>query len=407
MSQQSPVGLEPVVRWGTHSAKWDLLAAPLGPDALSLSVADMEFRTAPAVIEAVTRAARHGSYGYTEVFEDFRQAAVTWQDKRHGWRPRTGDVHFFPRIVQCVSALCCHVLPADLGRPPAVVTLVPAYGPVLEVVGRSGAELRRVPLLMVDGVARLDLDALGRALDGADLLLWCHPHNPSGRVWSRAELADVGRLARERGVLILSDDVHADFTRPGRASYVPLAQVCPELWHAGRLIQCTSPGKTFTTAGLEASAIMVRGDLGERLEEVKRLVGLHNPGYFAVPAALAAWERGGPWVDHLLGVLDANLTLAVGLLRERLPRALVTDPEGTYLVWVDARAYLPAGPRAGAALESACRAARVAVSPGQDFGREYVGWFRVNAALPATDLRTALERLCDALLALPGAGGAA
>lgn len=108
---------ETITRWGTHSAKWDLLAAHLGEDALSLSVADMEFATCPEVSRAIVDACAEGIFGYTEVFDDFREAAARWQERRHGWALEPGDVHFFPRIVQCVSALCSIVLPRSLGRP--------------------------------------------------------------------------------------------------------------------------------------------------------------------------------------------------------------------------------------------------------------------------------------------------
>lgn len=383
-------------RWNTHSAKWDLLAAHLGPDALSLSVADMEFRTAPCVRDAVVEAALHGTYGYTEVFDDFRDAAARWQHLRHGWDVSPDDVHFFPRIVQVVRALLTDVLPTRIGHTtPVVVSTTPAYGPILEVVRRCGAELRLVPLAPdAEGTWRFEADDLDRALDGAHLLLWCNPHNPTGRVWSEDELATIARLAAHHDVIVLDDDIHADFTRPGRTPYVPTALAAPDLWDSGRLIQCTSPGKTFSIAGLESSAILVADELGAELETAKRRAGLHNPNYFAIPATIAAWTRGEAWVDALQLRLDTNLTRTVTHLREALPTAKVTDPEGTYLVWVDAREILTHPDQ----LSEACRAARVAVTPGDDFGEEWDGYFRLNTALPPAELDEALHRLCTALV---------
>ena len=385
-----------ITRWGTHSAKWDLLAAHLGEDALSLSVADMEFATCPEVSRAIVDACAEGIFGYTEVFDDFREAAARWQDRRHGWEFDPGDVHFFPRIVQCVSALCSIVLPRSLGRPPRVVTLDPAYGPIIEVVERAGCELCRVPLDLSGETPRIPDDLFARAMEGADLLLWCSPHNPTGRMWSEREMDMVASLALQGDVLVLSDDIHADFQRPGRNRYRPLAAVAPRLWESGGLIQCASPGKTFNIAGLEASAIVVRGVLGERLEEAKRLMGLHNPSFFAIPAAIAAWNEGDEWVDRLRERIDANLRVAVAHLREELPLARVIDPDGTYLVWVDARSYLPSA----RLLAEAVARSRVAVSPGEDFGEQYAGFFRINVALPERDLGRALDRLCEAILAL-------
>ena len=387
---------ETITRWGTHSAKWDLLAAHLGEDALSLSVADMEFATCPEVVRAIEGACAKGIFGYTEIFDDFRQAAARWQEQRHGWALDPKDIHFFPRIVQCVSALCSIVLPKSLGRPPCVVTLDPAYGPINEVVERAGCELRRVPLDLSGEAPRIPEDSFARAMEGAELLLWCSPHNPTGRVWSEREMDMVASLALHGDVLVLSDDIHADFQRPGRNRYQPLAAVAPRLWESGGLIQCMSPGKTFNTAGLEASAIAVCGELGAHLEEAKRLMGLHNPNFFAIPATIAAWTLGEAWVDELRDRIDANLRVAVEYLRRALPQARVVDPDGTYLVWVDARAYLASS----ASLGEAVVASRVAVSPGEDFGASYEGFFRINVALPERDLVRALECLCEAITAL-------
>ena len=157
-----------------------------------------------------------------------------------------------------------------------------------------------------------------------------------------------------------------------------------------------SPGKTFNTAGLEASAIVVRGEVGERLEEAKRLMGLHNPNFFAIPATIAAWNLGEAWVDELRARIDSNLRVAVDYLRRALPQARVVDPDGTYLVWVDARAYLASA----SSLNEAVAASRVAVSPGEDFGASYEGFFRINVALPERHLMRAIERICKAITAL-------
>lgn len=378
-------------RRGTHSAKWDLLAAPLGTDAYSLSIADMEFRTCPEVVAAVVAAAKHGTYGYTEVFDDFAHAASAWQSRRHAWELDPTDVHFFPRVVNCVSVLVNDIIPHQTKSPAKVCTLDPAYSPLLEVCDRAGATIERVEILDSAGEARIDFAALKEAMSRADILLWTNPHNPTGRVWTRKELERVADLARTYGTLIFSDDIHADFERPGRCRYTPIAVVAPDLWESGRIIQCASPGKTFSIAGLEATAICVHGTLGEALEIAKRRAGLHNPNYFAIPAALAAWTKGDAWVDALIMRVDANLRAARALLAERLPRATISDPDGTYLLWIDARDYL----KGSADLKDVSTRSRVAVSDGSEFGAGFSGWFRINVALPESELLDALSRLLD------------
>ena len=383
----------PVDRWGTHSAKWDLLAAPYGRDAVALSVADMEFRTAPAVIEAVENAAKLGTYGYTEVFDDFRRAADDWQRRRHGWNPDPDDLVFFPRIVQCVAALANFIIPDRTGRRARVVSFTPAYHPLLEVCERAGASIELVELLDTASKARIDFDALESAMTGADLLLLTNPHNPSGRVWSRQELERIAAITRPGGAHVLSDDIHADFTRPGGAPYTPLADLAPDLWEAGRILQCASPGKTFTIAGLEASAVFAHGRIIADLENAKRRLGLHNPNYFAIPAAIAAWTGSERWVDALNETIAENIREARNLLALELPEARTADPEGTYLLWVDARPYAPSAAR----IEEACRAARVLVTPGEEFGEAFEGFFRINTAMPLEPLLEALRRFSRAL----------
>ncbi|WP_022868343.1 MalY/PatB family protein [Schaalia vaccimaxillae] len=381
-------------RWGTHSAKWDLLAADLGSDAICLSVADMEFTTCPEVVDAVIKAAEHASYGYTEIFPDFAQAAAGWQRRRHSWDVDPSHVHFFPRVVQCVSALVNFILRDKECSPVTVVSLSPAYSPLIEVCEASGAEIRRVELISdVSSSPTIDWESLDKALTGSDLLLWCNPHNPTGRVWHRDELEFLCEIARRNSFLILSDDIHGDFERPGRNRYTPLATLCPDLWEDGRLIHCASPGKTFTIAGLEATAVITTSKMGERLEAAKRRMGLHNPNYFSIPASIAAWTQGDRWVDQLLETIDSNIVAARELLTRELPYARVLDPDGTYLLWVDARHYLVSA----SSLEKASLHSHVAVSPGKDFGVPYEGFCRINVALPRNELLEGISRLANEL----------
>ncbi|MDO5700991.1 MAG: aminotransferase class I/II-fold pyridoxal phosphate-dependent enzyme [Bowdeniella nasicola] len=379
----------PIDRWGTWSAKWDLLAAPLGADALSLSVADQEFTSCPAVRDAVERAAGHGLYGYTEVFADYAAAAASWQCTRHGWDVDEGEIVFFPRIVQLISALVNHVF----AEPPTVATLMPAYGPILEVVRAAGCELIEVPLTETRQGWRLPDERLGAAIEAADVFLLCSPHNPTGRVWEPAELDRIAEAAMTGHTLVISDDIHADFLRP-EATYVPLAKRAPELARAGLLVTCLSPGKTFNTAGLEAAAIIVPDpQLRADLTAAKRRIGLHNPNYFAIPATIAAWTRGHAWVDELNAVIDHNLAILASFLTTELPQARFHAPEGTYLLWADLAAYVSDAH----ALQAWQERARVALAAGSDFGADYPTWARFNAALPASTLEVALSRLVNAM----------
>nr|WP_284501028.1 aminotransferase class I/II-fold pyridoxal phosphate-dependent enzyme [Bowdeniella massiliensis] len=381
-------------RWNTWSAKWDLLAAPLGPKSLSLSVADMEFQTCPAVKRAIEKAAEHGIYGYTEVFEDFRRACVNWQSSRHRWDVQEDRVVFYPRIVQMISALLTY----GYERPPTVATLMPAYGPILEVVARRGSRLLEVNLDDTDEGWKIPLSAMSKAMARADIFLLCSPHNPTGRVWTSSELKLIAEAALENSTLIVSDDIHSDFTRLGE-TYLPLETVAAELSKRGLLITCTSPCKTFNTAGLESAAIIVSSEFQrDLLENAKRNMGLHNPNYFAIPATVTAWNHGHGWVDALNERIDANIALAMNLIREGLPRVRCHRPEGTYLLWLDLQEYITSP----ADLDSWQERAGVAVSTGSDFGSSFEGYARLNVAVPPDLLCKALDQFIEAT---PNSGG--
>lgn len=378
-------------RRGTHSAKWDLLAAPYGEGAISLSVADIEFQTAPVVSAAVIDAAQRANYGYTEVFADFYQAATRWQKSHHQWGVESDSATFFPRIIEAVSAVLSWRT-RTYGRPLRVVTLAPYYSPILEVVHRWDAEVTPVRMDFANQPATFDILALEKALIDADLLLWCNPHNPSGRVWQTQELRQVAQLCQDNQVLVISDDIHADFTTEGH-KYAPLAKVAPRLWEDGLLLQCASPGKTFAMAGLEAAVIFGAPQLLCALEDEKRKLGLHNPNYFAIPAAIAAWTRGDQWAEELRLYVNKNLTNTREALLNRCPELSITATEGTFLQWIDASKYLSEPED----LERIQTRSRVLITPGADFGPGYQHFFRLNVAVPSPVLREGIDRLSHAL----------
>lgn len=389
---------QPVNRWNTHSAKWDLLTQPYGKDAISLSVADMEFRTASPISQAICSAAELGCYGYTEVFEDFANTAVHWQIQRHNWSPDPSSVIFFPRVVQCLSSLLHSPIPYHTNHPPQLGTehknwrvscLFPAYDPLIEVIELSDAQLIPVELVEEKGKYVIDFTVLRQALEKSDLFILCNPHNPTGRVWTSEELHCITKIAKETGTIIFSDDVHADFLRGVTHPYTPLASIAPDLWESGHIIHCASPGKTFNLAGLESTAIFSQGDTAKLLHKAKRAYGLHNPNYFAIPGAIAAWTYGEEYLEELLPYIDSNIGYTVNYFRTHLPRAIVYEPEGTYLVWIDLRSYIYSAEDLTALMHKS----KVVVSRGEDFGSRYLGYIRINTALPRTQLEEALSRL--------------
>ncbi|MDO5746112.1 MAG: aminotransferase class I/II-fold pyridoxal phosphate-dependent enzyme [Actinomycetaceae bacterium] len=371
-------------RRNTWSAKWDLLAAPLGDQAVSLSVADMEYMTSPAIRQAMKKAAEHGIYGYTEVFDDFSAACSGWLERRHGWSVESQDIIFFPRVIEFIACYVNFIAPQC-----KVVTMAPRYSPIMEVIERAGCAITEVDLLQDEQGYTIDFSALEKEFVHADLFLWCSPHNPTGRVWTKEESIAILDLARRYKVTVISDDVHADFVRTHAAHpYIPLPVLGKDLYEKGHLIVCVSPGKTFNTAGLEVAAICCGNkELGKTIVSAKRRAGLHNPHYFAIPTAIAAWNDSDEWVDALLCQIDERIDQACHELQTHCHNWKVYRPEGTYLLWIETP-YMSQSD-----LEAMVAKTQVALSLGEDFGAGYERFFRLNVAVPHKMLTEGLQRL--------------
>lgn len=368
------------------SARWNSAVKQYGDDVIALSVADMDL-TAPAeVLKAVATRAQQGSYGYTYLPPSYFTHVQDWMAKRHNWTIPASGVLYTHRIVEAVSV----ILEEFTARGDDVLIHTPSYGPVTNLIEPLGRRLVTSKLLLTDGRYEIDFDETERLLASeAKVLVLFSPHNPSGRVWTRAELTRLAEIANRHDVLIISDDVHADLVHSGH-KHVPIATLDAQT--AQRTITLTSPGKPFNLAGLEISNIIT--DNSAMLEQLRRalhLRGIDAPSYFAVAALEAAYGRGESWLDALMVHVARNLT-AVRDFARVLPGVRLIEPEGTYLAWLDCREWTSDE----AVLTDWMRAARVALTPGTAFGADYQGFVRVNLAVPTEQLETALTRLDDA-----------
>lgn len=276
---------------------------------------------------------------------------------------------------------------ADNGVPrvPVVVALSPTYGRVAAMVRASGAQLRMVRMQDFGGHLRINWPALENAMIGADYLLWMNPHNPTGRTWTVEELQRVGYLAEIYRTTVISDDIHADFA----PTYTSMAQACPGLFAAGKLVVCTSPTIAFGMSGMHCAVAFAAGDLREEIEAVKRRLSLTDASPLAIAAALAAWEKGDVHADMVCERTTKAVSFARDFLSRELPDAHLTTAEGSCLLWGDFSAYDDAAGR--------CAAAGVPVSEGGSFGETWQGWVRLAVAMPQDALCTGLQRLVEAL----------
>ena len=371
----------PVDRTGTNSEKWDRYA---GRDILPLWVADADFRSPPAVVEALSERVAHGVFGYPGTPSGLVDVFLETCEREWGWRVDPAWLVWLPGLVCGLSVTCRAV--GEPGSGVAVQT--PVYGPFLRVPELMDRRLQAVPL-PGDNVSGWcgDGTALAAGLDeNTRLFLLCHPHNPVGRLWTRAELESLAAACLAREVVICSDEIHAQLVlEPGRR-HVPLASLAPEI--AARTITLLAPSKAFNIAGLGCSVAVIPDD-GLRRRFRRAMAGIvPHVNVLGLVAAEAAWRHGGPWLAAQLDYLRGNRDLLAAAVAD-LPGVNMAPVEATYLAWLNVRELNLADPAAH------FEAHGLGFSPGPAFGAE--GFVRCNFACPRATLEEAIRRLRKAV----------
>ena len=385
-------------RRGTGSLKWDSALHRHRPEgALPLWVADMDHATAPAITSALLWRTRHGVFGYSEPDEAYDAALTGWFARRYGWRVEAAWNTVTPGVVPAL-ALAVRAC-TDPGE--AVLIEEPVYYPFREVVEDNGRRVASAPLVRGrDGRYHRDLEALEATITatGARLLLLCNPHNPVGRVWERGELEALARVTARHGVVVVSDEIHADLALPGHAT-TPLASL--DEGTAARTITCTSPSKAFNLAGLQVANILI-ADPGLRGAFRRELaaVGYSQPSALGLVACRAAYDGGEEWLDGLREHIAAAREHVVERLA-RVPGVEACPCEGTYLLWLDCSGLLGATGMAAADLDGfLLQEAGLWLDDGRIFGAGGEGFTRINVACPRPTLDEALDRLEGAVARL-------
>ncbi len=349
-----------------NGAKWQYR-----PAAYSAWVADMDFPVAPAVTDALHGVVDRNELGYPNWGGPYALSPAAKlfgprMAERYGWEVRPDRVHDLIDVIQGVRASVHHLsAPGD-----GVVLHLPAYHPFLHTI--DGMDRRLVPITMSGGA--FDYDALESELAGAGASMWilCHPHNPLGHVFERAELERIAAIADRFDLTVISDEIHADLTLAGQ-THVPFESLAPDV--SARTVTVTSASKAFNLAGLRWAVLHAGSDAAH--DAMRSLPGhyLGAPNLLAVTATVAAWTEGAPWLDAVVGLLDENRTALAGLLGEHLPGARYTPPAATYLGWIDCR-----GLGLGDDPADVFRERGVELSPGLQFGPQGVGHVRLNFA---------------------------
>jgi cysteine-S-conjugate beta-lyase len=380
---------QPVERRGTHSAKWD---GEPREHVLPMWVADMDFRTAPAVRQALERRARHGVFGYAHIPPAYRSAVVDWVAQRHGVKldplsilPTTGVLPAITAILQAITQ------PGD-----GVIVQTPVYNGFFSCVRNAGCERMENPLHRGEqGRYQIDFDDLEAkaAHPRARVLLLCHPHNPVGRAWTLAELQRLRQICAEHGLVVVSDEIHGDLVLPGAHCHIPFASVAGDV--SVRTVTCTSPSKSFNLAGLQVANILVDdATLRRRIDKAININETCELNVFAVEALIAAYSEGAAWLDGLRAYLAGNVRLVQRFLAEHLPNLSLTPMEATYLAWLDVSSMgLPSTQIA----QRLRHEHRLWVNEGTLYGAAGEGFLRLNLACPRATLQEGLQRLAIGL----------
>ena len=388
-----------ISRNGTYSAKWEGFEAKFPgynvEGALCMWVADMDFMCPHEVITAVKNRAEHGIYGYTSVaaVEAFKEAASGWFERRYDYRTNTEWMLFIGGVVPSInSAIQEFTEPGD-----GIIVQQPVYYPFSDGVNDCGRTLKNNQLIGTNGYYSIDFENLEKLVrePTTKLIILCNPHNPVGRVWTRDELYRICKLCCDNGILIFSDEIHADLIMKGH-TFVSTGTLSNDI--SQNLIISFAPTKTFNIAGLGASIIVVPNDqIRNKLE--KRMLINRYPGsnVFGPIAGEAAYLHGDCYVDELVDYIEGNIDYAIEYTQEHLKGVRIIKPEGTYVVWVDFR---DTGMNSKEIYTFILEKAKIAVDPGEWFGSGGDGFARFNFACPRSTVVTAMERLKNALHSL-------
>lgn len=372
-----------VSRKHTNCAKWDEIIDEYGiEDLIPLTVADMDYRVAPEIINAVIEAANHGIYGYTNVSERYIELSKIWAERNYNFSPKQEWIVYCPRIIQALSLIIQNYTEKN----DKIMVCTPLYDPIQNAVRINDRELVECPLVLENGHYEINFAAFEEKIkEGVKIFIAVSPHNPVGRVWKEEEIKRTIDICKDNNVLIISDETHADFIWKGKfVSYGSFYDAYDNM------IIGLSTSKNFNIAGLEASNMIIKDESFRMFfNKLLKQAGIHNPSYFCIPAVIAAYEYGEEWLLMVKDKIRENIKLIKNFFEKDMKGFSVIEPEGTYLVWIDYRAT---GILENELKDIMIHKAHVAFSMGGSFGIEGKGFFRINAALPKQLLEEALLR---------------
>lgn len=377
-------------RRNTGSVKWNQIESKIGTSEdgiVPFSIADMEFKNPPEVIEGLKAYLDTAVLGYQTAEPAFYEAVNQWTKRRYGWETKPEWLYTTPGVVNALF----HAVRAFAKKGEGVIVMPPVYYPFYRSVEANGRRLVRCPLMEEEGSYRIDYDSFEQiSRDPSNkLLLFCNPHNPVGRVWSREELERLGNICIKNKVFIISDEIHCDLIMPGQ-TFTSFASLSKQLEH--QIMTCISPSKTFNLAGLETSCVIMENEkkfrrLKKKMAELAQDGRVNALGY---KACEIAYTQCDDWLKEAIQIIYENHLALKQLIESRFLNVKVGALEGTYLQWLDFRSY---GWTKEEQRRILTQEARLFFDEGYWFGEEGIGFERMNLACPKSVMMEGLERL--------------
>lgn len=384
-----------ICREGTSCEKYDNREHIFGrADVIPMWIADTDFAVPPFINQAIVARTNHPLYGYSFRCEKFFNAIVDWTERRHGWKVEREWIDFTPGVV----AGFVFAIRALTAQGDGVVIQPPVYPPFARMINANGRKLISNPLVYNDGRYEIDFDDLDRKLEGAKALLFCNPHNPTGRVFSRQELEEVGRLCMKHNVYIISDEIHCDIVqKPYHHTHI--ASLSQEL--AERTVTLSAPSKTFNVPGLSTSFAITPDDDVRRLlrEEMDRL-HVDQGNAFGATALIAAFTQGDEWLDQMVDYVGENMDYVVDYLRKNIPSITCRKSEATFLLWLDFSKW---GLEHSRLMELLVNEGHLGFNDGELFGTEGRCFMRMSIGTSREVLKKAMQQLYDVSLKVASA----
>ena len=380
-------------RTNNFSAKWSEMNKNFGTNnLLPMWVADIDFLTAPCVMEALKDRLEQGIFGYTTRPSSYNESIVNWLDNRFSWKINQEWLMFSPAVITSISLLIQNLTQKN----DKIMIQEPVYSPFHSIVESNERNLVISPLVKLDdGSYVMDYEDIEAKIKDVKVFILCNPHNPVGRVWTREELTRLGEICLKHNVLVISDEIHSDIILKNH-KHTPFASISKEFRE--NTITCMAPTKTFNLAGLQSSFLVISNPYYyEVMDKAFSILDIKRNNAFSLVATEAAYNYGEDWLYELIKYIEDNVDFAIDYIKNHMPQLKVKKPEGTYLLWVD---FSNLNVDKKDLKNALINKGRIALSDGSSFGIGGAGYYRINLACPRSMVLEGLKRIEFAIKSL-------